>query len=203
MRLMRLLGVFVTLAVALTGAMGADDHRLVSNWEDPGFMPRGFKKVFVIGITDQATVRIHFENKFVSHLRGRQVDGVTSYSIVPQLDRVDDAKALVRALAEKGVDGAITVRVVELKDRTEEDWGKDWLNWVGSGPRIRGLIESTLPVPERDAKLYGVEVALWEGSDWSLVWAARSDVYKRKELEDAGGHFVQLTMVALRDAKLL
>jgi len=203
MRLMRLLATFVTLALILPQTLGAGSHRLVTDWEDPTFVPRGFKKVFVIGITDQAGVRTQFENKFVSHLRGRQVDGVTSYSIVPQLDRVEDAKAIVRALADQGVDGAITVRVVTLKDRTEEDWAKEWFEWVGSGSRIRGLIASTLPVPERDAKLYGVEVALWEGSDWSLVWAARSDVYKRKELEDAGGYFVQLTMAALREAKLL
>jgi hypothetical protein len=203
MRLKRIVVSFAALVMILAGIAGAEGHRLVDDWEDPSFKPQPFRKLLIIGITDLAEARKQFENKFVSHLRGRDIDGMTSYSIVPQLDRVEDRKAIVRALAEEGVSGAITVRLVPLEDRTEEEWGGDWRSWVGSRPRIQGLIEQTLPVPERTAKKYGVEVALWESSDWSLIWAARTDTYKRKELEQEGGNFVQLTMAALRDIRLL
>ena len=203
MRITRILIALASLALILPGLALAREHRLAADWEDPQFTPRFFEKLLIICITDRTEARQRFEDKFVSHLRGRKIEGVTSYSIVPHLDRVEDRKAIVRALAEKGVSGAITVRVVPLKDRTEEDWSGDWYNWLRSNPRIHGLIEDTLPVSKQKSKRYGVEVALWESSDWSIVWAARTDTYKRKELEHEAGNLVQLTMAALREAQLL
>jgi hypothetical protein len=128
---------------------------------------------------------------------------VPSHELVPQLDKVEHRTAIVVALEDMGVDGAITIRLVPLDDRTEEDWDDEWRGQTESDTRIRGLIEKTLPVPEKQAKRYGVEVALWESGGWSMIWAARTDTYKRKELEDEAAPFVQLTIAALRDAGLL
>ena len=205
---MRLLpgGILAALAIAVVALPATGDkeeHRLVDEWTHPDFESRRFEKLLIIGIADLTEERKQFENKFVSHLRGQNKDGMTSYSIVPRLDRVEDRFAILETLKAEGVDGAITVRLVPLDDRSEEEWAAGWSEWTGSAPRVRGLIEETLPVPEKKAKRYGVEVALWSSPEWGLVWAARSDSYKRGQLEGAAAPFVRLTMAALREASLL
>ena len=202
MRFRMFLVVVATLAVALPAGAFREDHRLVNEWADSDFEGGRFGKIFIICIAELTEARKKFEDKFVSHLRAKNIDGVPSHSLVPQLDRVEDRTAIVVALEDLGVDAAITVRLVSLDDRTEKEWDDEWRRQTESSIRIRGLIEETLPPPEKRAKRYGVEVALWESGDWSMIWAARSDTYKRKELQDEAAYLVQLTISALRDTGL-
>lgn len=193
----------VALLAFHPGLSGKAGHRLVQEWIDPQFEPRNFQKLFIIGIAGLTQERKHFENKFVSHLRADTFDGVTSHSIVPDLDRIENREAIVQALEEREVEGAITVRLVPLEDRTERQWGEAWTGWANSAPRIRDLIEATLPVATGEARMYGVEVALWEATNWNLVWAGRTDSYRRKELSKEAGTFVQFTLDALWEADLV
>jgi hypothetical protein len=192
-----------TLAVVVPADAAKEDHRLVSEWTEPDFGTPRFEKIFIIGIADLTEARKQFEDRFVSHLRSRNIDGVPSHGLVPQLDRVEDRTAIVVALEDLGVDAAITVRLVPLDDQTEKEWEDAWRRQTESKPRIRGLIEESLPPPEKKAKRYGVEVALWESGDWSMIWAARSDAYKRKELTKEAAYFVELTISSLRNTGLL
>ena len=189
--------------VALSGAAGKEGHRLAEDWTKPGVESPQLKKLFIIAIAGLTLERKHFENKFVTYLRTDRIDGVTSHSLVPHLDRIQDRAAILEALEEHGVDGAITVRLVPLDDRTEKEWSAAWNRWLGTAPRIQQLIEQTLPVPEGKTRSYGVEVALWESTGWDLIWAARTDTYRRKKLAVEAGPFVKRTLNALWDAELI
>jgi hypothetical protein len=203
MRAHRILMAAATIAVAHSLLFAAAGHKLVQTWVNPAYEGRRLQKVIVAGIAGLTEERKRFEDQFLTLLRGRTIDGITSHSIVPHLDRVEDREALIRALNEKGIEAAITIRLVRLDEQTEEEWAEAWGRQPGSGIRIRDLVEQTLPQPEKRAKHYGVEVALWEADGWTMVWAARSDVYKRKELKDAADPFVQRTMNELIDRGLL
>jgi len=203
MRADRILLGAAAVAVAQSLVFAVDDHRLVQTWVNPSYEGARLTKIIVAGIAGLTEERKRFEDQFLTLLRGRKIDGITSHSIVPHLDRVEDREALIRALHDEGIEAAITVRLVRLDDRTEDEWAEAWSRQPGSGIRIRDLVEQTLPEPEKRAKRYGVEVALWEADGWTMVWAARSDAYKRKELKDAAVRFVQGTMNELIDRGLL
>jgi hypothetical protein len=194
---------FAVLILPLLATASNGGHRLVDRWRNPDFESREFRNLLVIGIADLTEERKQFENKFVSHLRSRDIDGVTSYSIVPRLDQPVQRDKLVRQLDEMGVDGAITVRLVPLKSISETEWAIAWDEQMDRFGTIRELIDETLPIENVKSKEYGVEVALWEGTNWTRVWGARTNSYKRKQLADASGDFVQFTMRALRDALLI
>jgi hypothetical protein len=186
------------MSVAVAGG-----HRLVERWKDTGRETRRFGKLLVVAITDDYEARRNFENKFVSQLRGIGVDGVTSHSLVEELDSVEHEQAMLRILEDLKIDGAITVRAVPLNDLSEVEWGTAWREEVRAGDDLRTLIDETLPLMEQKAKRYGVEVALWDASSRARIWAARTDSYKRKEMRDGAGEFVQFVMRALRMAELL
>lgn len=193
------------LALLGTGARKdpADTHRLVDRWAAPEIAQGKFQKLLVIGIAADIDARKRFENKFVSHLRGRQIEGVTSYSLVPDLTAIEDERAIVQAVRELGVDGAISVRVVPLKDTTESAWGEQWRAEVQTAGDLRAMIDASLPVTPGDSKQYGVEVALWETGGWTRIWGARTNPYTRKQMKAGAGAFVQDVMAALRSAELL
>ncbi len=203
MRFHKVLLAMAAFALALPLTSAADGHKLVQTWFDSDYEQRRLAKIIVVGIAGLTEERKQFENKFLTHLRGRNIDGITSHSIVPHLDGVEDRKALILALQEKGIEAAITIRLVRLDRQTEEEWAEAWGRQPGSAIRIRDLVEQTLPVPEEEAEHYGVEVALWDAHDWKMVWAARSDTYRRRALKKAAAPFVQRTMIALIDAGLL
>ena len=203
MRADRILLGAAAVAVAQSLVFAVDDHRLVQTWVNPSYEGARLTKIIVAGIAGLTEERKRFEDQFLTLLRGRNIDGITSHGIVPHLDQVEDREALIRALHDEGIEAAITVRLVRLDEQTEEAWAEAWGRQPGSGIRIRDLVEQTLPEPEKRAKRYGVEVALWEADGWTMVWAARSDAYKRKELKDAAAPFVQRTMTELIDRGLL
>jgi len=176
--------------VVLLGANGT--YRLVNRWQNPDEHLR-FKKFLVVGISDVKEARHQFENNFVSQLRGRDIEGVASYTIVPDLIGIDDAEAdkILAAIEELKVDGVITVRAVPLIDLTEEEWIAAWKEQVVSDATIRELIDDSLPLVDAKAKRYGVELAVWDVETGVRFWAGRTNVLKRKQLSKGVPEFVR------------
>jgi hypothetical protein len=201
MRLRGIALVGLLMILVLLGANGK--HRLEDRWRDPGFEDYQFTHLLIIGVTDDRQARRNFENQFVSHLRGRGIEAVTSYSLVPELTRVEDETALLDKLAELEIDGAITVRVTSLKGTNETEWGEAWRQWAESDSKIRNLIEDSLPVTERKSGKYGVEVALWTAGDWNRIWAARTNPYTRKQMQNGSAELVQFVMTGMNWDNLL
>jgi hypothetical protein len=192
--------------VTLLAAVGAGAKHRVSldeRWVDPNFQRQKFRKLLIVGISEDEEARKQFEFKFISHLRGRGIQGVTSRSLVPKLGGDLDRDGIVEELNRKGVDGAITVRVVPLKNRTKDEWAESWRAWVDRNETIRELVRKTLAEADPGARQYGVEVALWQSGKWTCIWAARTDALSRKQVNKGAGDFVQVVMDALREANLL
>ena len=186
-----------------TALAGPKGHKLVDRWQDLDFKRREFQKLIVVGISDDREIRRNFENKFVSHLRGKGVQGITSHSLVPDLTNIENEHQIIDSIEEQRVDGAISVRVVRLDGLDEKAWGEAWKAAMGPEDKLRTLIEESLPVEQKKARKYGVEVALWDTRTRSRVWAARTNTYTRKQLKKGGGEFVQFVMAALKNAELL
>jgi hypothetical protein len=191
------------IAFAVLFGTGASGPRLLDRWENPEFEKRKFVNLLVIGITDDRQARHGFEDLFVSHLRGKGIDGVTSHSLVPSLGSVDNEKALLAILEDREVDGAITIRAVPLKKLSESEWAEQWRAAVASDQTIRELIDDTLPLEGAKAKHYGIEVVLWDVENRQRVWGARSTPYTVKKMRKGTGSFVQMVMRALEYAELL
>jgi hypothetical protein len=188
--------------VVLAGASGK--YRLIDRWENPDDHLR-FKKFLVVGISNVKEARHQFENNFVSQLRGRDIGGVASYMIVPNLVGIDDAERdkILAAIEEEKVDGVITVRSVRLKDLTEEEWIAAWKKQVESDGTIRELIEETLPLADEKAKRYGVELAVWDVETGVRFWAGRTNVLTRKQMTKGVPEFVRGVIGALVMADLV
>jgi len=190
---------WAAVAIVLALGTGAKEHKLVDRWVDPQAIGERFHKILVIAITDDQEARHVFEDRFVSHLRGKNIDGVTSHSMVADLATVSemDRQAILDAIEEQGIDGAISVRAVPLAGTTEEAWAEAWSAEVHGKGTLRQLIEESLPVPKKKSGKYGVEATLWDANGWDRAWAGRTNPYTRDEMKEGAADFVQFVMFAL------
>jgi len=191
------------IAIVLLFAAGAaKTPSVVESWLSPGDSSE-YKNFIVIGITDDQQIRHRFEDKFVSHLSGHDVKAVTSHSLVPDLERIEDREAILNKVMEKRIDAAITVRLVPLDEGDEGQWAGGWAASMDEDTTLRLLIESTLPVPPTEVSRFGLEIAVWETEHRYRVWAGRTDRLKKKQLGEGAGDFVEYTIQALSDAGLI
>jgi len=179
------------------------DTPVLADTYNPGTTHPEFRKVLVVGITRNAPARRRFEDLFVSILRGRESQGKTSYSIVPDLDNIPDPNKVVETLFADQVDSVITVRLVSLDDRSEAQWGAAWRAEVGQSVRIRPYIVASLQQLAPDADQHGVEFALWDVQSGVRLWAGRSGPVKVKKLRKSATDLVQDVMNELRHQMLL
>jgi len=194
----------IIAALILVAAAGAAKQppSIVASWLSPSYKGE-FRKLMVIGITDDQQVRHHFEDKFVSHLRGKGIDGVTSHSLVADLQKIENRDQILDRIMEQEIDGAISVRVVPLKKGEDDAWHRAWAEGTERDDNLRMLIEETLPVEPTKAPRFGLEIAVWETKNRHRVWSGRSDGHKLKQLQEGAGNFIGYTVDALKDAGVL
>jgi hypothetical protein len=196
------ISVLVSLPLVLGGIVSAAEPPSIAKVHiTTGAKPK-LTKILALGISDDRETRHRFEDKLVTHLRGRGLGAVTSYSIADDLTRPGDRDEILAALAREGVDGVLTVRAVPLDRDTEAAWPEAWAAWIDSPATVRELVERTLPLPAKPVRRYGAEITLWELGTGNRPWAARTTVCDRKELRKAASDLVQDTIAQLRELRI-
>src|SRR4029450_10935222 len=104
-------------ATALTLAACASTE-LVNQWSNPAYTSPSFKKVMVVGVTKQASIRRSFEDEFVAQLKAAGVNAIPSYLYIPQDGPVGEA-VLKQALKETGAEAVMITRLVRGQKKTE------------------------------------------------------------------------------------
>lgn len=201
---MRRIASVAAIALALTAAgvaAGEANYSLEESRSvaEPTSLP---KKILVVAIADDREIRNRFEDKYVSHLRGRGVMATASHPIVPSLTELEDRETLLAAIAKEGVDGVMTVRAVSLDAAGKDRWVQDWHAWLESDSTARQLVEQSVPLPKKKSKHYGIEFTLW-GSGGRKLWAARSGDCTRSDLKSGVADLLQLAIDAMKDARWL
>jgi len=181
----------------------AQPPSIVARWQGTDPPPRPVKKVGVLAITGDRQIRHRVEDKLVSHLLGRGVEGVTSYPLVPDLDASMSPQEIVRRILEQKIEAVIGVRLVPLSRKEESDWSDAWRGELERPRLLRDLVEESLPLLDDESKTWVVEVSLWDVQTRRRTWAAHSGVTTLKSMRKKGvGDFVQQVITALGDARV-
>jgi hypothetical protein len=190
------------LALLLLAA--ADPIPVADQWKQPDLGPVEFRKILVVGITDDRATRNNFEGKFCSHLRAFVTECVVSNSLVPDLGHIAAEERIKAQIVDQKIDAALTVRLVPLPDGNADRWSEQWSSMLEGDRRLRALIEESLPISDGKSKHYGVDVGLWQVDGGARIWAGRSDVVSRKRLNKGkSGSFIESVIHQLRRVDLI
>jgi hypothetical protein len=127
------------------------------------------------------------------------MQGITSYSIVPDLTNVPDPQKVVETLLADQVDGVFTVRLVPFADKkAQEAWPAAWRADLESGFKVRAYVEESLRrVPPAKVKKHGAEVSVWEVANGRRLWAGRFSPLPIGDLQDNASVMTQDVMTEL------
>jgi hypothetical protein len=169
-------------------------------WRDPTYGGASFKKVLVVGLTADARVRRNFEDVFVGALKGRGVEAVTSYSLIPNADALKRA-AVVEAVKTSGADSVIVTRMVRHETRTAavpESMsamdGMDSVYMYGPGPQMS--VEQSYRLSVLESNLYDAKTA-------KIIWWGQSSSFPDPNIDIASRELAARVISALKDGKLL
>jgi hypothetical protein len=104
------------LLLALVAA-GCASTRVIHQWSNPDYAsPPRFKKLMVIGISQQQSIRRSFEDEFVTRLKAAGVDAVPGYRFITEEGPVEEPR-LREAVAQAGADATLVTRLVRMEQR--------------------------------------------------------------------------------------
>lgn len=202
---MRLVQSILLLALAVAGCAGPT--RIVQQWQDPAYAGGPFKRIFVIGITRDATVRRVFEDAFCAELAARAAECVQSYTLVPE-DGVAPRERYDGAVAKARADGVFIARVLRVERRTEviptapvafggaygfygSAWGGPLFMGYAAPPTVLQIDQAFV-----ESRLFAVQ------SD-QPVWTAQSAVFAPGNPQRDAEDFSRTMIEALAARKLL
>jgi hypothetical protein len=189
-------------AAVLLGTTACATTKLTSTWVAPdakALDPQ--KKVVAVMISERESSRLAAEDALVKVMKGRGLDAVASYTILPgQLAR-DTARARA-VLAEQGVDAVVAARMIGKEQQTNYTpgtayYGSTWGYW-GYG---WGAVYS--PGYVTTDQIVTVETLVFSVSQNKLVWAGQSETTNPSNIDAFVGELASVIGGELRKSGLV
>jgi hypothetical protein len=191
----------LALAVALSLAACAASTKIVNQWVSPDYISPRFRKIMVIGVSKQASIRRTFEDEFVTQLKAAGVEAVPSYLYIPEDDQVDESH-LQAAVKQAGADAVIITRLVRVEKKTEVSPGfyqpAPFGFYGGYSAAWRGYYE---PPRVYQYDVYISETSLYDMNQ--LVWAGTVETTAPDDINKEIQRYVNTVIDALKSKNLL
>jgi len=167
-----LMGIAGLISVALLWSC-ASTTKLTGVWKDPAYQGPA-KKVVVVALAKQESVRNFFEDEFVRELKARQIDAVASRTLVP-FAQMGDRNAGVAKIKATGADTVIATRLVERKTVETYTPGAPYPSHYYSWGDYYGYVYSAGYVSQ-DEYVY-LESNVYQTATEKLAWSGRSETW--------------------------
>ena len=190
------LAALLILLAALLG--GCASTSLVNQWKSPEYTGAPMRKVMVVGVTRQPSVRRVFEDEFASKLKAAGVEAIPSYAQIAE-DGQADPKVLEEAVAKLGVDGVLVTRLVKRDKETQVSGGYGPVAPMG----FHGWYSSAWTGYYEPPTVYQYDVVTLETSVYSpqqskLVWSGTTETFSPQEVKDETANLADIIIGVLR-----
>ncbi|HKA32317.1 MAG TPA: hypothetical protein VKH64_03835 [Candidatus Binatia bacterium] len=179
--------------------------RLVSEWSNPGYAGRPFRRVLVGGSGGgESAVRRNLEDEFVTQLQAAGLEAVPSYRYIPDEQNVTD-DALKQAAKQAGADAAIFVRALGVEPKVEYRPGYyyPYTSFGFFGPHFGGSWYGLYGPSVYQYNVYSSESTLYDVAKGEVVWTGTVRSYDPDNVNAAIKNYVQIVLKALEDRQIL
>jgi hypothetical protein len=190
------------IAALLLGGCAAT--QIINQWSNPNYPAASFKRILVIGVSKQTTIRRNFEDEFVAQLRAAGADAAPSYEFTPEDGPVEESR-LAQAVKQAGADAVITTRLVRVERKAEYIPGTygpypgfGFYRWYSSA--WSGFYE---PPRLRYYDIYISETSLYDVRNDRLVWSGIAKTTQLGDIRQETKEYVAVVIAALREKNLL
>ena len=193
------------LALAF-GAAGCSSSRIVNQWANPEYVSPRSKKILVIGVSKQPSIRRTFEDEFVARLKAEGVEAEPSYRYISEDGEVDEAR-LQEAVKRAKADGVIITRLVRVEKKTDVIPGSYYPAPALTFGFYRGYSAAWLgyydPPRIYQYDVYISETSLYDTARNQPVWTGTVQTKAPGDINKEIKHYVDTVVDALKSKNLL
>jgi hypothetical protein len=183
---------------------GCAATELVNQWSNPAYTAPSFKRVMVIAVSKQPTIRRNFEDAFVAQLKAAGVDAVPSYQYIPDEGQVEEGQ-LNKAVLAAGADAALITRLLRKEQKTDITPGYyqpvptlGFYGWYSGG--WAGYYE---PPSVYQYDVYISETSLYDVTKNQVVWSGIAQTTAPGDINKEIKNYAEITINALKEKKLI
>lgn len=172
----------------LAGISCATKTELSSIWKSDSSATLPMNQMLVIGIAENDIKRRSFEDAFGTALEEQGVDAVPSYRVLPSSERLSK-ESIQQAIRGRGFQGVVATRLVQIDEHEKyvppttyvkpSYYGRGLYGYYGRGYEVVHQPGYTVYTT-----IVRLETHLYDASSAELVWAAHSDTFNPKSIDD-------------------
>jgi len=197
----------IGLLFAASIAAGCATTEVKAFWRDAAYNTQP-KKILVISLFKDQTVRRLAEDEFRNHLKYKGITTAVGYEIFPG-NELPTKETLIEQVKAGGYDAVLLTRLIDI--RTEQRTMPSSPNYAGpmhtgmpmGGYYGRGYTATYSPSYQVEDKFATVESNLYDAATEKLVWTAASDTWLADANQKLVKDFVSIMMESLRKQKLV
>jgi hypothetical protein len=202
--------------VLTVGVLGcASSTKMLSSSTTPDFRPGTVKKVFVVGVAQNDSLRRLFEETFVNDLKRDKYDGEVSYMRFPDPEpKKIDKDAVSAALVKDGFTHVLVTRLVSVEDRETYvppttmavgvgygGYGGYYGGWYPYMSMSYGYVTS--PGYTTVDRVVCLETNLYDLGTQKLVWTGQTQTWVDKSAEESVRKVIYAVLWDLRAKKVI
>ena len=192
------------LLIGVLTLAGCSSTELVNQWSNPAYTSASFKRILVIGVTRQASIRRNFEDAFVAQLKAAGVDAVPGYAYMQEDGQVGEQR-LKQAVTQAGADAVIITRLVKREQKTvvtpgylQPAPGVGLYNWYSVG--WSGYYE---PPSVYRYDVYTSETSLYDMARDQVVWSGTAQTTSPGDIDKEIKNYAEIMVAALKQKNLI
>ena len=175
----------------VAGISCATKTELSGIWKSDSSAIRPMDQMLVIGIAESDIKRRGFENGFAAALEEQGVDAAPSYRILPDPERLSK-DSIQRAIRGRGFQGVIATQLVQIDEQEKYVPPQTYVTPSYHGRGLYGYYGRSYEVVHQpgytvNTTIVRLETHLYDASSAELVWAAHSDTFNPKSIDDGIG----------------
>jgi hypothetical protein len=192
----RMTSVLPMLILALGLAMScAPTTKLTRVWRDEAYQGHP-RKILIIVVLKNSDVRKLVENEFVEQLRGRGIDAIAGYTVLPDTAALNK-KVIIEKMNDLGTDSVLIAR--HVGDRSEQTpmEGADTLWYGNTGVQSPDVVYKD-QYAVMQARLYDLKTE-------QPVWIASSETWLTSNFSDTMviRGYIKAVLKSMTDQKIL
>jgi hypothetical protein len=202
--------------VLTMGVLGcASSTKMLSSSTMPDFRPGTVKKVFVVGVAQNDSLRRLYEDSFVTSLQRDKYDGEVSYRRIPDPEpKKVDKDAISAALVKDGFSHVLVTRLVSVEDRETYvppttmsvgvgygGYGGYYGGWYPYMSMSYGYV--TTPGYTTVDRVVCLETNLYDLATQKLVWTGQTQHWVDKSAEENVRKVIYAVISDLRAKKVI
>ena len=169
---------------------------LTNQWKNPEYSGPPLRKVLVLGVSKQPSVRRVFEDEFAAQLQAAGVQAVPSYTFLPEDGQADQA-VLEKIVLDIGADGVLVTRLVKEEQKTQYSPGMyypyaGFYGWYSS--YWMGYYEPSVHTYD----VVTTETSLYSPPQSRLVWSGTTEMFAPSDVKKSTSELAAVIIKALR-----